>query len=253
VTGPARDAPGQSWILTPLVLALVLGAVLAGAASATSAPPLPVDLPPDERERLGQVWGGATLSTRVQAQPFAARQEVFEYLLDHPEFATHVTRALRLARYRIWRDAAGLWLDDGWGTRGRFEVVHAARGVRVMYARGRYAQRLLPDIAGEAIVVIEYTARPAAADRTEIVPAISGFVRLDNPLLAAVGRLARPIAAAKAEKAAHRLVKVFMRTSRAIEEEPARVWDLLRQRPDVPRRELEEFGRLLNLPRTSRR
>ena len=71
---------------------------------------------------------------------FVARREVFEYLLDHPEFATHVTRTLRVARYRIWRASDGLWIDDGWGTVGRFSLVYARDGTRVMHARGRYKQ-----------------------------------------------------------------------------------------------------------------
>ena len=57
----------------------------------------------------------ASVATRVAAPAFPARREVFEYLLDHPELASHVTRALKVARYRIWRTRDGLFLDDGWG------------------------------------------------------------------------------------------------------------------------------------------
>ncbi|MBI2217736.1 MAG: hypothetical protein HYU51_10595 [Candidatus Rokubacteria bacterium] len=233
-------------------LATALALVLAPGAPASwawAARPLPVEVPLGERARLERVTEAATLATRYEARPFAARRDVFEYLLDHPEFATHVTRALKLARYRIWREPDGLWLDDGWGARGRFEVVHAAPGVRVMYARGEYEQRFLPNIAGEAVVVIEFTSRADEGGRAEITPAVSGFVRLDNPLLAAAGRFASSIVTAKAEKEAQRLVKVFARTSRAIEENPGRVCDLLRHRPDVPKQDLEEFRRLLNVPR----
>jgi hypothetical protein len=226
---------------------LALGAPASWARAARA---LPVELPLGQRARLERVTESATLATRYEARPFAARPDVFEYLLDHPEFATHVTRALRLARYRIWREADGLWLDDGWGARGRFEVVHAAPGMRVVYARGEYEQRFLPDIAGEAVVVFEFTAQADAGGRAEITPVVSGFLKIDNRLLAAAGRLASAIATAKAEKEAQRLLKVFARTSRAIEENPGRVWDLLRNRPDVPKQELEEFRRLLNLPRT---
>src|SRR5207247_10001717 len=56
----------------------------------------------------------------------------------------------------------GLWLDDGWGVVGRFSIVYASNGARVMYARGRYKQWFLPTIHGRAVVVIEYGAEPAA-------------------------------------------------------------------------------------------
>jgi len=54
-------------------------------------------------------------------------------------------------------------------------------------------------------------------------------------------------AAAKADREARKLVKVFARASRAIEDDPAAVVALVSQRPDVPRHELEEFRQLLEL------
>jgi hypothetical protein len=230
---------------------VVLGLLLTSAVTAWAAQPaaLPRDLRPADRARLAPVAETATLATRVDTEPFSARAEVFEYLLDHPEFATHVTRALKLARYRIWRTSEGLWLDDGWGTKGRFELVHAGKGVRVMYARGAYEQRFLPNIAGEAVVVFEYRVAPGSDGHERIAPTISGFVKLESRFLAMASRFASAVAREKAEKEAQRLSRVFMRVSLAIEENPANVYDVLRQRPDVPARELEEFHQLLNLPR----
>ena len=128
--------------------AVLLAVALAAAPARAGAPglALPDGIPAAERARLLELARSASVAANAQAEPFVARREVFEFLLDHPEFATHVTRALRLARYRIWRDAEGLWLDDGWGAVGRFRVVHAADGTRVMYARGRYQPRILPSI-----------------------------------------------------------------------------------------------------------
>src|SRR3989442_4961610 len=143
---------------------LVAGAgtfLLALTAAQAAAPllSLPRQLPSAERARLEEVVQKSFASTRVEHEPYAVRPEVWEYLLDHPEFATHVTRALKLARYRIWHDASGLWLDDGWGVKGQFTVVHAERGRRVMYATGRLEQKDLPGIR-----------RPAGGHLAEAVP-----------------------------------------------------------------------------------
>lgn len=188
------------------------------------------------------------MSAQAAGEPFLARPDVFEFLLDHPEFATHVTRALKMARYRIWRGSdGGLWLDDGWGVVGQFSIVHAASGTRVVYAHGQYQSGLLPSIRGQAVVVIEYRLSPAADHRSLISPAVTGFVRLDNKIIALAGMLAGPIATAKAEKEARGFARLFSRVSRAIEENPARVHEAVRQRPDVPPADLEEFRRLLDL------
>jgi hypothetical protein len=244
-----RRSPGRPFPRTVRRLALPVATVLAIPVAWAGTPTLPRDLGSAERARLAPVTSAATLSTRFDATPFPARPDVFEYLLDHPEFATHVTRALKLARYRIWRQSDGLFLDDGWGARGTFEVVHRSPGVRVMYARGGYEQRMLPNINGEAVVIFEYAVKPGADGHPQVAPSISSFVKLDGGLASMASRVAPSLAREKADKEAQRLAKVFMRVSRAIDENPARVYDLVRQRSDVPARDLEGFRQILNLPK----
>ena len=139
--------------MTGTAVVLLASNALGARPSAT----LPTRIPPAERARLQEVAQGASVSVQASGEPFVVRRDVFEFLLDHPELATHLTRALRLARYRIWRTPEGLWLDDGWGVVGRFSVVYAARGTRVVYARGQYQSGFLPSIHGQAVVVIEYS------------------------------------------------------------------------------------------------
>ena len=236
-----------------LTRALVLGIALflLGAAAAQAVAPLlslPRQVPSSERARLEKIVKNSFASTRVQHEPYAARPEVWEYLLDHPEFATHVTRALKVARYRIWHDGADLWVDDGWGVKGQFTIVHAERGMRVLYAHGQFEQKVLPEIRGQAVGTLEYAFRRDEAGRTVVATAASGYVQVDNPVLNALGKVAAPMVQAKADKEAGYLLRTFERATRAIEEDPARVYQLVSERPDVPRAELVEFRRLLRLP-----
>jgi hypothetical protein len=234
---------------------LVLGAILAGGVwnGAAGGPvELPPRLPEAARARVQPVTSSPSLAVKVEGEPFLARRDVFEFLLDRPHFATYVTRALKLARYRIWRTPTGLGIDDGWGTVGTFELVHAAEGLRLMYARGVYHHKVLPDINGQAVVVIDYASQPATHGRSLISAAVSGFVKLDSRVLTAASKLATSVATAKGEKEARRLVKLFAKTTRAIESDPAGVFDKVRQQPEVPAAELEEFRRLLNLPAAAR-
>src|SRR3989441_8290061 len=240
----SRHRPWSAWVVAGLAIVLLESSAF----GAKLSPTFPAQIPPAERARLQEVAEGASVSARAAGEPFVARTDVFEFLLDHPEFATHVTRALRIARYRIWRGPEGLWLDDGWGAVGRFSVASSADGMRVMHARGYYQPGFLPSIHGQAVVVIEYGAQPAADHRSLISTAVTGFVKLDSRFLAVAGRLAGAVATAKAEKEAQRLVKVFARASRAIDENPAQGHEQVRQRQDVPSGDLEEVRRLLHLP-----
>jgi len=226
-------------------IALVFGLVGVVAAAGAALPP---DLPAPHRARLEAIAQAASVSTHVAAEPFAvARPVIFQFLLDHPEFASRVTRVLKAARYRIWREADGLHLDDGWGAVGRFDIVYAVGGTRVMYARGVYQKRLLPDIHGEAVVMIAYDVRPGPEGKSLIAATVTGFVKLDSGLLSMATKLATPLARAKADREAKLLVKVFAKVSRAAEEQPAGLCHDLAQQPDVAPAELAEFRRLLGL------
>jgi hypothetical protein len=217
-------------------------------ATVSAAPPGPgfaAELPEPERTRLQTLAGQADVATQVDAEPFVTQLAVFEYLLDHPEFATHVTRTLKIARYRIWRTPEGLFLDDGWGTTGHFWVTYTGPGTRVMSARGVYKRGLLPSIQGEAVTMIEYAPTPAANGKSLVRTTVTGLLKLDSRLAGTALKIVGPVAQKKADKEASRLMRVFAKASRAIEENPTGVLEQLRQRPDIPQRELAEFSRLL--------
>jgi hypothetical protein len=235
-------------------LALVAGlafAVLSGGAGPGAAEPvlpLPPEVPVKDRHRLEEIVKRAFASTQVTFEPYPVRPEIFEYLLDHPEFASHVTRALRAARYKIWRESDSLWLDDGWGVRGTFALVYAEPGLRLMHAQGAY-QSALPDIKGRAVVALAYKFQPAAAPgRSLISTTLTSFVQIDSAVVRTIGRVGGPLVQKKADREARQLLKVFARVSRAIEDNPADVYARIRERPDVPKAELEEFRKLLRVP-----
>jgi hypothetical protein len=235
-----------AWVLAGTAAVVLLASTARGATPSRS---LPTQIPAAARARLQELANTSSVSASASAEPFLARHDVLEFLLDHPELATHLTRTLRLGRYRVWRAPdGGLWFDDGWGVVGQFTIEYAAPGTRVVYARGQYKAGFLPSIQGQAVVVLEYRVSPAEAGHSLVSPALTGFVKLDSNILALAGRLAGAVATAKAEKEARRLVKMCVSVSRAIDENPAQVLEQLRQRPDVPRGDLEEFRRLLRLP-----
>ena len=217
-----------------------------GAADSTALN-LPAGIPEAERGRLTGVAAGAAIATRVDGEPFLARRDILEYLLNHLAFTTQVTQALRLARLRVWPTAEGLMLDEGWGTTGRLWVVYAGEGTRVIYTRGQHQMALLPSIHGEVLLIIDYHYVPGAQGRDLVKTAVAGFVKLDSRILSGVLKLGSAIAQKKADREARGIVKLFAKVSRAVEEDPAGVYAKLRARPDVPRAELEEFRALLAL------
>jgi hypothetical protein len=225
-----------------------MGALLgrAGPLSAEPRLPLPPQMPAKDRQPLEEIVKRAFASTEEDFAPYPVRPEIFEYLLDHPEFASHVTRALKAARYRIWRENGALWLDDGWGVKGTFALAHAEPGLRIMHAQGAY-QSALPDIKGRAVVALGYKFLPVRAGRPQVATTLTAFVQIDSAVVRTIGKVGAPVIQKKADREARRLLRVFNKVSLAIENNPGDVYARLRDRPDVPPRELEEFRKLLRL------
>ncbi len=230
-----------------LVLILAAFLVVPGVPAARLRPVVLADVPDSQRARLEAVTGDPSVSAHAELAPFTGRSGVFEFLVDHPEFAASVARTLRMARYRIWSTPEGLALDDGWGVTGRFELVYAGTGKRVMHAWGQYRHALLPDIHGQAVVVLDYRVERIAGGSDRLTTAVTGFVKIDSGFLQWATRLASSVATDKANLEAWRLLRVFARVSHAIEEAPESVYAKLRERPDVPREDLAAFARVLNL------
>ena len=232
-----------------VTLAGAVWLTLAPIASTGAADPaglsLPTDIPMAERSRLSRVAVDASIATRVDGEPFLARRDIFEYLLNHLSFTTHVTQALRITRLRIWPTAEGLFFDEGWGTTGRLWVVYAAEGTRVIYTRGQHNMALLPAIHGEVLLIIDYQYVTGAPGRVLVKSVVASFLKLDSRILSGVLKLGSAVAQKTADREARGIVKLFAKVSRAIEEDPARVYAKLRDRPDVPRADLEEFRALL--------
>ena len=207
-----------------------------------AAPALPPGVPSADRARIENVLAKATVSTRVEIEPYPLRLDVFDYLLDHPEFATQVTRALKLARYRIWRTVDGLNLDDGWGVTGLITPFYGDGGLRVVYARGRYEQSVLPDIRGQAVILLRYAHGPGPNGRPALATSMEVFAQLDSAMVAT---FAGSIAKSKATSEGLHVLKVFSRLSTHLERRADEVLADLGRNPDVSRADLDGFRRLL--------
>src|SRR5262249_61003210 len=138
----------------------------------------------------------------------------------------------------------GLYLRAGGGGTRCFGVVYAGTGRRLLRSGGESEQVLTPRIRGEAVTMMESEATRAPEGKSLIRSTVSGYVKLDSRFMAIAMKMASGAAQRKADLEARRLMKTFARASQAIDEDPAGVYEQLRQRPDVPQRELEEVGRL---------
>ena len=139
----------------------------------------------EARGRAEAVLEGSLFSHRVTGLRSRSREPVFTFLLDHPDFAAAVARALRLGKYQVERRNDGFWGDDTRGARGLMRVLYADQGRRLIHLDGMYETRGLPAIQGRMLLLIEFQHEDDPAGGTRVEASITGHMRLRH---AATGR-----------------------------------------------------------------
>ena len=240
--------------LVLLVIATLAGAPRGGGAEPDEPPldprtPLvtldahPLGVPLDRlddaaRARVDAILSSTLLSHRVTGLRTRSREPVFLFLLDHPDFAAAVVRALRLGQYQVERRDDGFWGDDSRGARGLIRVLYSDEGRRLYHLEGGYEGRGLPAIQGRMLVLIEFRHENDPSGATYLEASVTGHVRLDTPIVGAIAQLATTLARSTVERAADRKVRRFFgtvaRVSRWAYDQPDQFWAALESNPEVP-------------------
>lgn len=194
---------------------------------------IPDSLPNDSTAReLREVVQGASYVDTKQGAVFRGHLEVYEYLLNHLDFASQLGRVLDLTDYVIEETGAGTYkATTPNGAWARLQVVYADAEKRVVLAEGKY---------GRAVVILKY----ASFDRqgeSFIIYDLYGYVRADNPILNLLLGLFGGIVNRRVED----LLASIAELNERIYEAPGTIQrDLLAQSEIAPRH-LSEFGRIL--------
>jgi hypothetical protein len=239
--------------LTLLGIALLLVAPRGVGAEAPEPPPdprvpmvtldaLPLGVPltrlgDEARSRAETVLEGSLFSHRVSGLRSRSREPIFTFLLDHPDFAAAVARALRLGKYQVEARDGGYWGDDTRGARGLMRVLYADPGRRLMHLDGMYEGRGLPTIRGQMLLLIEFDHQDDPKGGTRVEVSITGHVRVDTPLVGTVAQLATTLARPAVERAVERKVRRFFETvarvSRWAHDQPQEFWAALDGHPEI--------------------
>jgi hypothetical protein len=191
----------------------------------------------EARTRAETVLEGSLFSHRVSGLRTRSREPIFTFLLDHPDFAAAVARALRLGKYQVEARDGGYWGDDTRGARGLMRVLYVDPGRRLMHLEGSYEGRGLPTMRGQMLLLIEFDHQDDPKGGTGVEVSITGHVRLDTPLVGTVALLAATLARPAVERAVERKVRRFFdtvaRVSRWAHDQPQEFWAALDGHPEI--------------------
>lgn len=192
-----------------------------------------------------EVVGQALVFRHVDGIAFRSRKEVFDFLLEHPDFAADLARALREGKYRVRRTADGFEADDGRGARGLLKPLYAEGDRRVFYLEGRWDPPLLPSIVGRLVLVMDtaYTEAPDGEHYAEM--RVAGYLRVDNALAEVLVAVARGLSEVAVERKVRRFFRHVARVSQRAYDDPEGLAEEITRHPDLAVHRVAEFRRVL--------
>ena len=234
----------------------------AGEAARPAAPPsapMSLELTETSRERnipwdrldgtaydlVRDVVDGAALAGQVRDISFRSRKPVFDYLLDNPDFAADVARALREGKYRIRRVGDAFEADDVHGGRGTMKFLLNEDGRRLYYLQGRYDPPLLPTLTGRLVVLLDADHLDGPDGVTYCAMKFAGYLKLDNAMADAVARVMKMFSEDHVDRRVRRFFGHVAAVSRRAYNDPEGLAELLATQPQLPADQVAAFRELL--------
>ena len=188
------------------------------------------------------------VARQINGIAYKSRPEIFQYLLDHPDFAADMARAIKVGKYRVTPVTGGYEADDGRGVRGLLKPVYADAQRRVYYLAGRYDPPIFPTMTGRAVLVLDtlHVASPGGGTLAEAT--VTGFLQVDGVLGRIVAGILRDFTQAAVDRKVRRFFRHVEKVSVRAHDDPAGLAQEIRGRPDLPPGQVAEFSRLLLVP-----
>jgi hypothetical protein len=197
------------------------------------------DLPWAARAHVEAVLARSIFAQQITGIRFPSQEPVYRFLLDHPDFAASVVRALRLGEYRVTPREDGYWGDDARGATGMLRVLYADDQRRLFHLDGQYERRWVPTIEGQILVLLEFRHEPDPSGLSMVEQSLTAHVRLDSGVATTVARvlqaLSRPAVEREVEKKVRRFFRTVARVSAWATDQPEQLVAALDGHPEVER------------------
>jgi hypothetical protein len=224
-------------------LGLVAGVLWAGCAAAQSPTPAPPagstanpprrvpleELPAAIREPVRRIVEQPTLSATGPAEEFTGRPAMYQWLLDHPNYASQAWRRLGTPCLEIADRGNGQFgWTDGEGSDLFWKTVYRTPAMQIWYAEGRARTGLLlPTISMRAVVVLHHQSHIDPVGRSRIRHQADIFVQTDSKAAALLARFLGPSVPRLAEQGVTQMQLFFSALTWYLERHPDRAEILL--------------------------
>ena len=199
------------------------------------------------QQRLREVTEEAIFFRDVLGIAVKSRQPVFDFLIEHPDFAATAGRILGIVKYRIVHEREGVfWGDDAHGATGTFELMYAELGKRIFLAKGTFVKRFLPTIHGRIVLVMVYEHRTDQTGESGVINDVRGYLRIDNPILGILARIAKPVVGPIVDKKVLRTFAAAAKLTEQAYRDPVALYHTLGASREINKSELRGFRKALH-------
>ena len=192
------------------------------------------------------VDGYTTLGTFGPVQTPIPR-ELYVHLLDHPVTLASLVRQLDIANYDvIERGEHTYWVDDGEGTRGELALSYKDDAARIYHMEGHHEGRIFPMVRAKAVVFMGILPIVGVNGQASVETVLVSYTRLNDPLLAGLVRILRPLIGDAVTRKLVRGFRVTNELGRVIADDPTLVSEQAAQIPSIDQDELQTLESYLH-------
>ena len=174
--------------------------------------------------RLYEIIDDYTTVNKVGPIRTGLSESLYRQLLDRPPLAAALINRLDIGLYTSEARSSGrFWGDDGEGTKGIVQLVYEDRTSRIYYLEGFHDSRLLPNIAGKAVVFLRMDSVKDVDGIDAVDSTMAAYTKLDNRILSGLASILRPLIGKVVAGKLIKGVNTVNRLSRLMRQDPDRV------------------------------
>jgi hypothetical protein len=186
-------------------------------------------LPEAVREPVRQVLTRPTITAQAAPEEFAARPELYAWLLDHPDRASLAWQRMGVPAVMITAQGENRWSwSDGEGSELTWQTVWRSAEGRIWYAEGHAKPgAMLPVIPVRAVAILRHSRDGEETNPAHIRQQVDIYLQTDSRAAGLVARLLGPAGPRMADQGAGQLLLFFSLLCRHFERNPDQVEQLL--------------------------
>jgi hypothetical protein len=190
---------------------------------------------------LARVINSHTTTGTMGPIQTAITQELYEFMLDRPVVTAALVDRLGIGTYRFTESGPRrFWVDDGDGTQGLLTPVYQDGPFRIYHVEGFHQGHVFSMVRAMAVVFLTLQPGPEQSTNASIV----AFVRLNDPVLAGIVWMLRPLLEGVFTRKVTRGFEVTHQLGQRIAQEPDRI---LHEIDSLPFQDQEDANRFRSL------